>query len=136
LAEAEPRVDVRRGVAVRGLTTRGAHGVPHVDGVRTESGDELRADLVVDATGRRSPLPEWVREAGAGPLHEETEDSRFVYYTRYFRSRDGGRPQPRDRLLAPIGSFSILTLPGDNDTWSVDPVRFLGRPAAQTASRC
>jgi hypothetical protein len=92
---------------------------PHVVGVRTESGEELRADLVVDATGRRSPLPRWLEAAGAAPLHEEAEDSGFVYYTRYFRSRDGRRPQARERLLFAIGSISILTLPGDNDTWSV-----------------
>ena len=102
-----------------GLITRSRSGIPHVIGVRTESGEELRADLVVDATGRRSPLPGWLEAAGAAPLHEETEDSGFVYYTRYFRSRDGRQPQPRDRLLAAIGSISILTLPGDNDTWSV-----------------
>jgi hypothetical protein len=72
----------------------------------------------VDASGRRSPLPRWLEEAGAAPLHEETEPSGFVYYTRYFRSRSG-RPQPHDRLLASIGSLSILTLPADNHTWSV-----------------
>jgi len=118
-AESERRVEVRRGVAVTGLATRDASGTPHVVGVRTESGEELGADLVVDATGRRSPLPAWLRDAGAAPLSEEAEDSGFVYYTRYFRARNGGRPEPRDRLLVPVGAFSILTLPGDNDTWSV-----------------
>ena len=57
--------------------------------------------------------------AGAAPLHEETEPSGFLYYTRYFRSTGGGPPEPRDRLLAAMGSVSILTLPGDNGTWSV-----------------
>jgi 2-polyprenyl-6-methoxyphenol hydroxylase-like FAD-dependent oxidoreductase len=118
-AASEPRMDVRRGVAVAGLTAHDLSDIPHVVGVRTESGEELRADLVVDAMGRRSPLPKWLHEIRAVPLHEETEDSGFVYYTRYFRSREGRQPQPRDRLLAAIGSVSILTLPGDNDTWSV-----------------
>jgi 2-polyprenyl-6-methoxyphenol hydroxylase-like FAD-dependent oxidoreductase len=90
-----------------------------VAGVRTEAGEELRADLVVDAMGRRSPLPQWLADAGAAPLHEEAEPSGFVYYTRYFRSRDGAGPEPRERLLAPCGSLSILTLPADNGTWSV-----------------
>ena len=61
-AEETPGVSVRRGVAVAGVTT-GAEalaGVPHVTGVRTEAGEEIAADLVVDATGRRSPLPDWV----------------------------------------------------------------------------
>jgi 2-polyprenyl-6-methoxyphenol hydroxylase-like FAD-dependent oxidoreductase len=117
-ASAEHRLEVRRGVVVSGLLTRRHGDVPHVVGVRTESGEIVQADLVVDASGRRSPLPRWLEEAGAAPLHEETEPSGFVYYTRYFRSRSG-RPQPHDRLLASIGSLSILTLPADNHTWSV-----------------
>ncbi len=115
--EAEARTEVRRGVAVAGLLTRDRAGVPEVIGVRTESGDTVPADLVVDAMGRRSPLPQWLRDRGAAPLYEEAEDSGFVYYTRYFRS--GRTPQVRDRLLVSIGSISMLTLPGDNGTWSV-----------------
>ena len=118
-AAAEPRMEVRRGVAVSSLTTRRHSGIPHVIGVRTHSGEKLPADLVVDAMGRSSPLPRWLAEAGAAPLHEETEPSGFLYYTRYFRSTGGGPPEPRDRLLAAMGSVSILTLPGDNGTWSV-----------------
>ena len=118
-AGGERRVEVRRGVAVTGFATRDAPGIPHVAGVRTEAGEEVGADLVVDATGRRSSLPAWLRDAGAARLYEEAEDSGFVYYTRYFRARNGARPEPRDRLLVPVGSLSILTLPGDNDTWSV-----------------
>jgi 2-polyprenyl-6-methoxyphenol hydroxylase-like FAD-dependent oxidoreductase len=118
-AAAQPRLDVRRGTSVSHLVGRPRSGRPHVTGVRTESGEEILADLVVDATGRRSPLPRWLEEIGAAPLHEETEPSGFVYYTRFFHSPDGARPQPRDRLLSAFGSFSILTLPADNDTWSV-----------------
>ena len=118
-AAVEPRMEVRRGVAVSALITRGRSAVPHVVGIRTEAGEESRSDLVVDATGRRSPLPRWLADAGAPPLHEEAEPSGFVYYTRYFRSKNSTGPEPRDRLLAPCGSLSILTLPADNGTWSV-----------------
>jgi flavin-dependent dehydrogenase len=119
-AEAEPRVEVRRGVGVQGLATRRMNGTPHVGGVRTDAGEELSADLVVDATGRRSPLPRWLLDAGAAPVHEEAEDSGFIYYTRFFRARDGGAlPEIRAALLTALESFSILTLPADNGTWSV-----------------
>ena len=37
-----------------------AAGVPHVIGVVTDDGNEQRADLVVDAGGRRSALPAWL----------------------------------------------------------------------------
>src|SRR6185436_906247 len=97
--------------------------IPHVVGIRTEAGEELRADLVVDATGRRSPLPRWLADAGAAPLHEEAEPCGFVYYSRYFRSKHSTGPEPRERLLAPCGSLSILTLPADTGPSSVPLLR-------------
>ncbi len=118
-AENEPGVEVRRGAVVNGLTVQTANGTPHVSGVRLDSGETLSADLVVDATGRRSQMPRWCADAGIGPLHEESEDSGFIYYGRYFRSADGSTPQPIGPLLAPMGTFSILTLPADNGTWAV-----------------
>lgn len=118
-AEAEPGVEVRRGGAVNELTIEDDNGVAHVTGVRLDSGETLRADLVVDAMGRHSQLPRWCRDANIGTLHEESEDSGFIYYGRYFRSADGTTPQPFGPLLAPIGTFSILTLPADNGTWAV-----------------
>ena len=70
------------------------NGTPHVTGVRLDSGETLQADLVVDAMGRGSPLPRWCSDADIGPLHEESEDSGFIYYGRFFRSADGTTPQP------------------------------------------
>src|SRR5262249_3096008 len=120
LAEEEPRVTVRRGVEVAGLTARASGGRPHVTGIRTATGSELSADLVVDATGRGSRLPRWLRDIDAGPVPEESEDCGFIYYPRFFRSRDGSHPEPRTpALLTPVGSFSLLTLFGDCGTWSV-----------------
>jgi 2-polyprenyl-6-methoxyphenol hydroxylase-like FAD-dependent oxidoreductase len=119
-AENEPRVTVRRGVAAAALTTCLLDGTPHVTGVRLRSGEELKADLVVDAMGRNSRLPRLLRDAGAAPMLEEAEDSGFIYYTRFFQASDGSLPEPRSAaLLTPLGSFSILTLPSDRDTWSV-----------------
>ncbi|MGY1695137.1 NAD(P)/FAD-dependent oxidoreductase [Geodermatophilus sp. SYSU D00814] len=117
-ADEQPGMRVRRGVTVTGLLTRPLDGRPHVTGVATTDG-EVAADLVVDATGRRSPLPRWLLEAGSAPVQEESVDSGFTYYTRYFRSRDGRLPEPRDRLNVALGSFSVLTLPADSGTWSV-----------------
>lgn len=120
VAANEPRVRVRRGVEVAGLTTRMNGGLPHVTGVRTSSGEELASDLVVDAMGRNSKLPRWLREGGVGDVHEEAEDSGFVYYTRFYRARDGSIPAVRTPFQStPIGSFSILTVPGDRSTWAV-----------------
>lgn len=120
-AAAMPGVEVRRGVAVEGvLTGRPTEpGTPHVVGVRSATGEELRADLVVDASGRRSALASWLEAEGARPPVEEREDCGFVYYGRYFRSSDGSVPAMIGPLLQDYGSVSILTLPADNGTWGV-----------------
>jgi 2-polyprenyl-6-methoxyphenol hydroxylase-like FAD-dependent oxidoreductase len=134
-------VDVRRGEQVAELLTgpSAVPGVPHVTGVRTESGKRLDADLVIAASGRRSALPRWLAAAGARAPLEEVEDFGFNYYTRYFAS-PSGPPRPRAGLLTPIGSFTLLTLPADNRTWSVTAyapsgdlaLRELRRPQAWT----
>ena len=68
-AQATPGLDIRRGVRVAGLTTRGEGRAPHVTGVRLEGGGEQPgADLVIDAMGRRSTLPRWLEQAGSGPF--------------------------------------------------------------------
>jgi 2-polyprenyl-6-methoxyphenol hydroxylase-like FAD-dependent oxidoreductase len=125
-AAREPRLEIRRGSAVAELTLSPLDGIPHVDGVRLDSGESLGGDLVVDAMGRRSQLPAWLSDAEIGPLHEESEDSGFIYYGRFFRSRDGTTPQQFGPPLAPLGSFSVLTLPSDNGTWAITLVTSSG----------
>jgi 2-polyprenyl-6-methoxyphenol hydroxylase-like FAD-dependent oxidoreductase len=137
-AEREPGVEIRRGVGVTGLQTRRVDGRVHVTAVRTDAGDRLAGDLVVDAMGRGSTLPKLLEAAGGDPVHEVSEDTGFLYYTRQFRGR---MPEFRGPLNTPVGTFSILTLPGDNDTWSVTlyasagdrPLKALRDPAKWTA---
>jgi len=121
VAEATPGVTVRRGIAVAGLVCgeAAAPGVPHVVGVRTEAGEELRADLLIDATGRRSSLPRLLADVGARAPIEEIEDSGFVYYGRHFRSADGSVPAMMGPLLQHYGTISVLCLPADNGTWGM-----------------
>lgn len=118
---AERLLQVVRGKAIAGLVTRrsAANGIPHIAGVRTLDGEEIAADLVIDATGRRSKLPDWLEAVGARRPIEETEESGFIYYTRFFRAMERGVPAFRAGLLTDYPSFSLLTLPGDADTWSV-----------------
>ena len=42
-----------------------AKGIPHVTGVRTMESEEISADLIVDAMGRSSKLPNWLEAIGA-----------------------------------------------------------------------
>lgn len=116
-----PRLDVRRGVAVESLLVgASAHnGIPHITGVRTEDGDEYVADLVVDMTGRRSPLLRWLEAVGANPPREELEDSGFMYMVRHYRSPDGSLPFAFGGGLQHFGTISTLSLQADHGTWGV-----------------
>ena len=118
---ATDNLEVRRGVGVVGLLTGDATaaGVPHVVGVRTDGGEDVLADLVVDAAGRRSTLPTWLTDIGAQPPVEERADCGFVYYGRHFRSNDGSVPMAFGPFLQEYGTVSVLTLPADNGTWGV-----------------
>lgn len=121
--EANPNVEMRRGTVVEALLTEpGPSGIPNVVGVRTDAGDELRADLVVDAAGRRSTLPAMLRDAGAREPVEEKEDCGFIYWGRHFRSSDGSVPAVFGPLLMPCGTVSLLSLPADNGTWGLGVV--------------
>lgn len=121
VAERVPGVAVRRGVAVTGLLADPpAPGrTARIRGVLAAGGQALRADLVVDCCGRRSPLGSWLAAIGAPRPAEEREDSGFVYYGRHFRSRTGELPRAEANMLQHYDSVSVLTLPGDNGTWSV-----------------
>lgn len=116
-----PGVTIRRGVSA-GELLLGAHvrpGVPHVRGVRTASGAEIEAGLVIDAMGRRSKLSQWVAGAGGRPPYEEASDAGFAYYTRHYRARDGHRPELDGPLRTDAATLRIFTAPADNASWSV-----------------
>ena len=98
----------------RGVATRWVRNVR-----RTGDGKVVSADLVVDAMGRHSKLPDWLEAIGTRPPIEEGEITGFIYYTRYFRSRTGAVPPCRSALQTYFHSFSLLTLPSDAGTWSV-----------------
>ena len=123
IAAATPGVTIRRGVGVAGVLTGAAtDGIVHITGVRTDDGEQIAADLVIDAGGRRSAMPSWLREAGSPGPTEMIEDCGFVYYGRHFRSADGSIPPAFGGLVQPYGSVSVLTLPADNGTWGVGVV--------------
>ena len=130
----EPAIRLRRGARITGLLPgpEALPGVPHAAGVVTSEGEELAVDLVVDATGRRTPSASWLTGVGAQPPLEESEDRGFAYYSRYFT----GPVPPRliGPAITPLGSFSLLALDGDNSTWSLT-VFALARDAPMKALR-
>jgi 2-polyprenyl-6-methoxyphenol hydroxylase-like FAD-dependent oxidoreductase len=123
-------IQVVRGVSIAGLLTGrpAADGVPHVIGVRTTDRSEVPADLVIDASGRRSTLPTWLEAIGTRPPFEDSSDYGFIYYTRFFRAVGSAVPQFRAGLLTHFDAFSLLTLPGDSDIWQVTVFILSGDP--------
>jgi 2-polyprenyl-6-methoxyphenol hydroxylase-like FAD-dependent oxidoreductase len=115
-AENEPRVTVKRGVKIHGFETRPEQpGTARVVGVQTDEGI-VGGDLVVDAMGRRSPAAEWLGASTNREPAVRSQDSGYTYYTQYF---SGSLPPAFSGPVVAIGTFLILTLAGDNDTWSV-----------------
>ena len=117
-AAAEPGVTVRCGVKVTGLLTTpaGPDGrPPHVTGVRTDRGD-LPADLVVDATGRRSPVDDWLTQAGARATATWRAECGIAYFSRHYRVRPGvGLPAPLvTRIVVALDEFLVGKWGGDN----------------------
>ena len=77
------------------LAARGRPGgrPPHVTGVRTDRGD-LAADLVVDATGRRSPVDDWLTQIGARTTATWRAECGIAYFSRHYRVRPGAAARP------------------------------------------
>jgi 2-polyprenyl-6-methoxyphenol hydroxylase-like FAD-dependent oxidoreductase len=118
-ARSTPGLEIRSNSAVTGLVT-GAEviaGVPHVVGVRTESGEVIAGDVVIDAAGRRTPVPALIEVVGGSRPEEHAVDVGFAYNSRYYRG--DALPEYREDLLCALGSISVLTLPGDDGYWSV-----------------
>jgi 2-polyprenyl-6-methoxyphenol hydroxylase-like FAD-dependent oxidoreductase len=114
----EPGLDYRRGT-VAGLTSDRAH----VTGVRLGDGNELEADLVVDAAGRASGATDWLDECGLPAYDVRTSECGLLYYSKHYRIRPGSEMPVFASLLGgprgDLGYLAFATFIGDNDTFSV-----------------
>ena len=131
----DPRVRFVGGTQVAGLCADGRR----VTGVRTDDGTEWAADLVVDASGRRSQVGTWLAGVGMAPPVQEEQAEGTVGYTRWYRLRS----EPRAALLrADVGYAVGVVAPADNGMFCVtfgcmaeDPVmRAVRHPAAFDAA--
>lgn len=78
-----PNLRIREGAHVMGLVTDDERR--RVTGIRLLTGECLPADLVVDATGRGSRLPEWLRTLGYEAPVDERVEVGIQYVTRRFK---------------------------------------------------
>lgn len=165
VARRQPGIEIEEGVYVEGLVAaRSRGGRPRVSGVRlrtlppreaqldgipwhpssTASADgsqrtrRISADLVVDATGRRSNADEWMQRIGGASPEEEQVPTGIFYFTRFYRSTGSPPPGATTGLVAgDVGWLKLATFPGDGDTFSITvgadiddrPMRALSDPA-------
>jgi flavin-dependent dehydrogenase len=111
-------VSIRTGATVRGLVTDG----DRVTGVRLDDGTELSADLVLDASGRKTNSAKWLEEAGLPVPEAQSESCRITYYTRYYRRLTPAPPGPLNRGFGAGGlwdSYTAVLFLGEGDTFSI-----------------
>ena len=107
------------GTGVTSLVADHSGGVPRVCGVRLEDGREIKADLVVDASGRRSPILRWLRELGTVAPAEEIHECAILYFSRFYVFREGAGPPPPSAANGDLGYLKFGVFRGDNRTFSL-----------------
>jgi flavin-dependent dehydrogenase len=120
---ARPGVALIGGAEVSGLTASPTEP-PTVTGLRYAVGDaehELAADVVIDAGGRYSQALDWLAAIGAPSPAEKLESSGIIYYTRFYRLRDGAGPPPPSRhpAAADYTWIKYAVFPADDRTFSI-----------------
>lgn len=117
-AAIEPGVEIRYGSQVVGLLADPGEP-PRVQSVRTACGT-LPADLVIDASGRRSPLDRWLVAVGARPTDLAQAECGLAYYGRQYRARPDDLPGPvTTRVVAGLNEVVIGIWGGDNATMQI-----------------
>lgn len=127
-------VEARFGTAVDGLLLEGNR----VTGVRA-AGTVVEAELVIDAMGRRSPVPGWLTAGGMDRPACRTSPCGVVYYSRYYRLRPGKALPPGPFVLGPRGDLGFMgfaTFPGDDGTFAALLAVPPGVPALKSLKDC
>lgn len=120
-----PEVTVSHRTTVTGLLldTSGPSG-HRVTGVVTTDGERIPANVVVDASGRRSASRSWLAAAGIAAPDDLTAPSQLRAFGRFYRVRDPGGPLPgplnRGNAAGGIWShYSAVVHPADNDVFAI-----------------
>jgi 2-polyprenyl-6-methoxyphenol hydroxylase-like FAD-dependent oxidoreductase len=115
------------GTTVRGLVARSDEktGLPCVIGVRVEesggAASVVEADLVIDASGRRTRLRHWLPEIGTPEIREESSPCGIYYTSRFYRLLDGVEPPALEGGIAGVdlGYLKVGVFAGDSRVFSI-----------------
>lgn len=130
-----PGIEFVTDAGVRGLLTRRDKDMLVVEGLKVERNgatEDMRADVVVDASGRNTTFPDWLRAEGL-EVREEESPCGILYYTRHYRLREGQSEPARDGTPGggDLGYIKFGVFIADNRHFSVT----LAAPEIETEMR-
>lgn len=116
IAAAMPGVEIRHGTRVAGLGLAG----DRVDGVITDGGERLPAEIVIDATGRRAEARTWLAAAGIPLAPDRTSATTMRIYSRFYRRLGQTATLNRGNAAGVLGDhYASVLHPGDSRSFSV-----------------
>ncbi len=101
------------------LTTRSSEGTP-------PESEPMKADLVVDASGRNSVTPKWLESAGFAQPEETSVAIRIGYATRFYEAPPGAWKALAVYPRAPVSTMSGAVFRVEGDRWIVTLMGCLG----------
>jgi 2-polyprenyl-6-methoxyphenol hydroxylase-like FAD-dependent oxidoreductase len=129
----EPSITVRDGAQIAGLAV--ANGGGRIEGVELASpqSDErevLRAEVVVDCSGRRSPVPGWLAEHGHRTAEVDELDVQVRYATRRYELPESVLDGDHHVLIGPTpdGPRGAAMTHVEDDRWIVTLFAMAGEP--------
>lgn len=130
-----PGVKFVDNTGVRGIVARRDGERVIVEGLKVDRSGVIApmlADIVVDATGRNTAFPDWLRAEGV-EIKEEESPAGILYYTRHYRLRDGQDEPPRDStpVAGDMGYLKFAVFNADNRHFSIT----LATPEIETTLR-
>lgn len=108
-AETLPGVSFVTDAGVRGISMEKRDGQVRATGLNISHGnvqETIEADLVIDASGRTSPFPDWLKEAGIN-IREESNPAGILYFTRHYRFLPGAT-EPERTAIPGAGDLGYL----------------------------
>ncbi|MEZ5292411.1 MAG: hypothetical protein R2745_15120 [Vicinamibacterales bacterium] len=129
-----PNLRVRDDAQAVGLV--GTKDGDRVTGVTLATGEALAADLIVDASGRGSRAPDWLRSLGYAAPAEDRIEIGLGYTTRTFR-RAPGQYEALGTVIPPTpdGKRGGVMAAQEGDRWTVTLISHFVPPAPRDLER-
>lgn len=116
----EANVEFRQGVKVDSLLSCRDGAQNRINGVKLTTQENLHADWVIDASGRRTKLSQWLTMLGLPPVREEREPSGVFSCTRFYKIKPGVEaPVSHGPIGDDLGYMKYGLYPGDGGIYSI-----------------